>query len=932
MESKSSETNYRTFFETIEDLVFVADLQGTLLFTNEVVGHKLGFTREDLQGKSALELHPPGNREAAIADFTEILAGTRRTSSLPLCRKDGTELFVETKAWLGKWDGKECVFGISKDVSKELESQAMLNSIFQNNPALMAISSIPDRRFLDVNEALLKTLGYRREEIIGRTSGELELFLDPVVHDSITHNLLAEGRFRDLEVKVQARDGRILDGLFSGEVIESAGKRFFLTVMIDITARKKAEIQLEETILALNESTAKANSLAAEACMAVQVKSDFLATMSHEIRTPMNGVIGMTGLLLDTELTAEQIRYAQTIRTSGESLLEIINDILDFSKIESGKFELEILDFNLETMMEEFADSLALRASERQLDWNCLISRDVPLALKGDPGRLRQILTNLAANALKFTTSGEVSVTASVLEESAGDVLLRFSVKDTGIGIPPDKIDTLFEKFTQVDSSTSRKFGGTGLGLAISKELTSMMSGEIGVDSEVEHGSTFWFTVRLAKQIGASPGSPSVSTGFDGRRILIVDDNPTAREQLSNLAIALGMSPTTAPDGPGALVELYAAASENARFDFLLVDKDMPGMDGTLLAKAVRSDPRFEVTKSVLMLPLSRAGERTSSVQDGIDASLTKPVHRHDLKSTLEGLLTSNRSETPAHGTVPDSQGGARNGSTAEKSHLRILLVEDNTINLQVAKGMLKKLGYSAETASSGEEALYALAAMPFDLILLDCQMPDMDGYEVARTIRNDRTGLLERHIPIIAMTANAMQGDREKCLASGMNDYIPKPIAPDVLARKIEHWSRNRNEEPAISHAPSPAPTESGAFLSIDSFLERLTGDTEMATAILSGVPEAITQQSDDLILALARGDRAEVKALLHQTKGMCFNTGCTNLGNLMMSLERILPDLDHISNRVPLLRTTVVSTIEAIEAYLETAGQDPEGCAPAS
>ncbi|MBK9577600.1 MAG: PAS domain S-box protein [Fibrobacteres bacterium] len=790
----SNEENFRTFFNSVEDLIFVADPSGIISFTNDAVVTKLGYSAQELKGMHVLDVRPKELRQEAEVVFAEVFKKSRGSCALPLCRKDGSWLPVETRVWFGEWDGKACVFSLSKDVSKELESQKRVNQIFQTNPAFMAISTIPDRIFIDVNQAFLDVMGYQRDEILGRSAKELGLFVDPEEKAEDGWEPLPTGNHRNLEIKVRAKDGRILYGLFSSQIIESSGQQFFLTVMVDITARKQAEKTLESTVAALNESTATAQSLADQALISSRAKGEFLATMSHEIRTPMNGVIGMTHLLLQTDLTAEQARLAQMLRQSGDALVEIIDDILDYSKIESGKFRLESLDFDLESLMEGFADSLSFRAAEKNLCWTCLVANEVPLALRGDPGRLRQILTNLAGNAMKFTSLGEVAVAVSVCEETPEDVLLRFSVRDTGIGIPADKIDLLFDKFTQVDSSTSRKFGGAGLGLAISKQLATMMGGDIGVKSVEGRGSTFWFTVRFSKQNDLDSRFVSTAEELRGRRILVVDPNPTAREQISNFTLSFGMTPTLVASGPEALQELDGSAGQERVFDFAIVSEEMPHMDGAALARAIRSDRNLDRTKIVEIVSLARLGAVSRPDKPRTEGRLPRPVHRRDLETLLRELVAPTAQEDSGSSRSDGSSAGAFEVAQKRSRQARILLVEDNLINTMVAKGILSKLGYETETAAGGAEALQALAIRPFDLVLLDCQMPEMDGYEVARTIRAGGSGVLDRRVSIVAMTANVMPGDREKCLAAGMDDYIAKPLDPMDVSTKVKHWSGTRS------------------------------------------------------------------------------------------------------------------------------------------
>ena len=449
----------------------------------------------------------------------------------------------------------------------------------------MALSSLPERRFVEVNDSFLKTLGYERSDIIGKSADELEMFSEPEKQARIAQKLQSEGRIADLELRVRRKDGMLLYGLFSGEKIINQGQEYFLTVMVDITDRKKVEKELMETNRQLEDATGRANQMAVQSEIASLAKSEFLANMSHEIRTPMNGVIGMTGLLLDTELNDIQRHYAETVRASGESLLYLLNDILDFSKIEAGKLDLEILDFDLQRLLDDFAATMAVQAHNKGLELVCGISPDAPFLLRGDPGRLRQILTNLAGNSIKFTSTGEVAIRVTLESGSEEAAILRFSVRDTGIGIPEDKIDLLFDKFSQVDASTTRQFGGTGLGLAISRQLAEMMGGEIGVTSKEGSGSEFWFTARLEKQPEATSVEETHFIDLTGIRVLIVDDNDTNREILNTCMTSWGMRASETGDGSSALQSLYKAIDDNDPFQVVVIDMQMPGMDGAALGR-----------------------------------------------------------------------------------------------------------------------------------------------------------------------------------------------------------------------------------------------------------------------------------------------------------------------------------------------------------
>ncbi len=888
---KESEANFRTFFAAMQDMIVVATTEGQVLYANDAITEKLGYSLEELDALGILGLHPPECREEAKAIIAGMFRGERTSCPLSLQRKDGTLVPVETSVSFGKWDGVDCLFGISKDLTGEQEAQQRFERLFRNNPALMALSVLPERCLVDVNDAFVKTLGYDRAEVLGKTAAELGLFPNETQQLALADRLAADGRIVDLELQVRAKDGSLRDGILSGEVVAGQDRRYFLTVVIDITERKRVETQLNEFAQAMEVKNLQLDNALARAEAASIAKSEFLANMSHEIRTPMNGVIGMTGLLLDTELNEEQRRFAEIVKSSGESLLGIINDILDFSKIEAGKLDLEILDFDLQSLLDDFAASLAFKTHDKGLELLCAADPEVPTLLSGDPGRLRQILTNLTGNAVKFTRQGEVAVRVSLQESevrSQGEgksCLLRFSVRDTGIGIPPEKLDQLFDKFTQADASTTRHYGGTGLGLAISKQLAGLMGGEIGVESVPGQGSEFWFTARIGLQAEARPMPPPAELA--GVRVLIVDDNATSREFLSTRLRSWGMRPEVAPDGPSGLGVLYRALGEHEPFRLAIVDMQMPGMDGETLGRAVKADAKLADTRLVMLTSLGARGDARRLQEIGFAGYAVKPVRHEELKGVLAQAL--------AFGTEDELSSIATRHTAREAlpdfapRKARILLAEDNITNQQVAQGILRKLGLTADAVANGREALEALKTLPYDLVLMDVQMPEMDGLEATRRIRSQET---DRRMPIIAMTANAMQGDREKCLQAGMNDYVSKPVSSRALAEALEKWlpeeSGMQEPEVSVQHAEENQQVSPVAW-DRAGLLERLMGDEELVVIILQGFLTDMPRQIEALRGYLEAGDAAGAERQAHTIKGASANVGAEALRTLAVELEQM-------------------------------------------
>ncbi|HET9377875.1 MAG TPA: response regulator [Chthoniobacterales bacterium] len=659
-------------------------------------------------------------------------------------------------------------------------SEAFLQSLVENIPVNIHRKD-KDGRFIFANKHFCEYKGKRPAEILGKTNFEIDPPELAQQYREIDEVLLkTRQRFEGEEVLVGPDGQKKWMHIIKMPVLDEAGTVIATQGMFwDVTVNKEAEENLR---------IAKE---AAEA--AARSKSECLANMSHEIRTPMNGVIGMTSLLLEEQLNPRQREFAETIRTSAETLLTIINDILDFSKIEAGKLAFEVLEFNLVETVEGTLDMLAQRAQDKGLELAGTIASSVPIRLRGDPGRLRQILVNLVGNAIKFTEQGEVVVRVSKENETETHALVRFSVQDTGIGIAPEVQEKLFGAFTQADSSTTRKYGGTGLGLAIAKQLVTMMQGQIGVHSSPGKGSTFWFTAQLEKQVGATEFPAATRYDLGKLRVLVVDDNGTNRQILRHQLTAWKMLPSSASDGHEALRMLRTAATDGLAYDLALLDVQMPEMDGFTLARSIKADPAIAGTRLIVLTSLGQALTTQELAAAGIEAYLVKPVKQSRLLDCLVSAIGKTTTENFFIQPAPPRASPAPEVILHLKRP-RILLAEDNLINQTVALRQLQKLGYTADPVTNGQEVLAELEQLPYDIILMDCHMSEMDGYETARAIRKweahlDQKGLLKSHVHIIAITADAMPGDAEKCLAAGMNDYLSKPVRLADLQAALERW-----------------------------------------------------------------------------------------------------------------------------------------------
>ena len=669
-----------------------------------------------------------------------------------------------------------------------------------------------------------------------------------------------------------------------------------IVALDDITRQKNAYQELQSCVEALSSANAALEGFARAADAAGRAKSEFLANMSHEIRTPLNGIIGMSGLLAETPLTPEQRQYAEMIAASGQALLTIINDVLDFSKIEARKLELESVEFDPRGVVEDAVEMLAVKAHEKGLEIALQVENDVPAAVRGDPGRLGQILLNLVGNAVKFTERGEVQVRVACQGRDGPRTALRFSISDTGIGIPSEKVAQLFEPFVQADSSTTRRYGGTGLGLAISKDLAEMMGGTIGVQSEPGVGSTFWFTAAL--ETGDQQAPPS--RAFEGVRVLVHDARSAARLPVVALLRAWGAIVGEAETPRGCLAALREAAQSGAPFSVALIDLGLASNEVEWLLHAIHGDPAIAPRLIGLTSLGKRCDEEWSSL--GVRCRLSKPVRRSSLEAALTAALGRRESDPAPSDAAP-----------APGAPCRVLVAEDNPVNQMVALSILRKHGCTADGVANGKEAIEALREAAYDLVLMDCQMPEMDGYEATRLIRGGGAGPRNRNIPIVAMTAHAQQGDREECLATGMTDYLSKPVRPEDLRAVVGRFAHADQ-----TAAPAPTGPEAGepAVFDEDELMRRLLADRELCEIVIAGFIEDCPKQIAQLRERIDAGDRRGAQRQAHTLKGAAATVAGPRMRTTAREIEVAAEngDLSRAASLVPQLEDELARYIGVV------------------
>jgi len=856
-----SEERYRRLVESADDLIYTTDAQGRILYANPAAREALGG---DIAGRTFRDLVREDYREVADHFYADqVRQGIPNAyCEFPLAGRGDDDWIGQQMQLVREGDQLVGFQAMARDITERKRAEqavererAQLLEIVNHAPVAMALL---DRQghYLAHSAKWLKYLGVEGESIIGR-------------------------QFQTVSPALSGKYEQVLERAMKGEVVSDPedsigredGTRVYMRWTVHPWRGAKGMVDGVVVVAQNIDVLVRARQAALEAS---RLKSEFVANMSHEIRTPMNGVIGMTRLLLDTDLTSEQREYAEIIDTSGHALLEIINDILDFSKVEAGRMDLEVVDFDLRRSVREVLGSFAETAQAKGLELACLIHHDVPSGLRGDPGRLRQVLTNLVGNAVKFTERGEVVLRVNLAEVTPESAHVRFEISDTGIGIAPDIRPRLFQSFVQADGSTTRRYGGTGLGLAISKRLVGLMGGSIDVDSRPGHGSTFWFTARFEKQPGEAE-IPSSPARLAGRRVLVVDDNATNRQILRQQLAHWGLRVTTVEDGPRALQGLRAAAGSGAAFDLAVLDFKMPDMDGLALARAIKTEDRLGAVKLVLLTSFGQKGHGAEATRAGISGYLTKPVDEADLHDCLAEILVG----APARPALVTrhSLREARPAAVA-----RVLVAEDNEVNQKVAVRILERLGYRVDVADNGREAVEAVARTRYEAVLMDGQMPEMDGFEATGLIRDrEKDG---RHTLIIAMTASAMKGDREKCLAAGMDDYVAKPISPEAVQAVLGRWVPPNVTEGGAPGTPEvTSPVDETMLANLRAIDEDGTLLVELIDTFLRIAPLRLAALSK----ASAKGGASALERAAHSFLGSCANLGATSMADICARLEQM-------------------------------------------
>ncbi|HWZ98546.1 MAG TPA: PAS domain S-box protein [Candidatus Dormibacteraeota bacterium] len=871
---RQSEEMFRTLTAAAPVGIFRSDAEGKVLYLNEKWQAMTGMTAEEGADWGWQQVLHPDDKDLILARWKETCErGKEFRGSYRYVDRQGQTVWVETVArpTLGQGNNSGGYVGIVQDVTERVKRDEELKRSEERFRTLSAVAPVgivlldEAGKFTYVNEQYLRMTGLTEAEAMGNA-------WMPIIHpedleelQNVRNLAIAHKKDYAMNYRYLKKDKAVVwvDTVARG-FQQKGGKRGYVVVIQDVTERHHAE----EKLRSAKEAAEAAN----------QAKSEFLANMSHEIRTPMNGILGMTELALDTELQPEQREYLGMVRSSAEALLGIINDILDFSKIEAGKLELEETTFSLEDCIEEALGPLGLRAMKKGLDLTWTTEGKIPDALRGDSTRLRQILINLVGNAIKFTKEGEVAVWAELQDTVENKVTIRFVVSDTGIGIPAEKHRQIFEAFSQADSSTTREFGGTGLGLSISARLVRLMGGEIGLDSAPGKGSKFHFSLAFEEGKAESKGLREL-TELKGKSVLVVDDNEVNRHLLQKLLGKWGMRSVLTPDGVGAIEEYEKSIQRGEPYPLVLLDMNMPWMDGYQVAAKLRELAPVEQTAIMILSSSFAMNAQVLPPELKIGRKLNKPIRRSELYDAISQLLETATGKKEKQGSEDKLEG----------RKLRLLLVEDNLVNQKLALRLLEKLGHEVKLAVNGREAVEFSAAEEFDLVLMDVQMPVMGGMEATKKIREQEEKRGKR-TPILAMTAHAMKGDQEKCLEGGMDGYVSKPIRVEMLRSEINRLTEKGKDDETMANTLENMNSPSKHLaVDVQELLTRVENDWELLRELAGIFREDFPRYEKTLRSAIENKNTVQVAEAAHALKGMLSNFAAAQAAEVASEIEQL-------------------------------------------